>query len=527
MRITCTGHAGLFIETAAGSVLCDPWRTPAYFASWFVFPDNSDVDFAALSPDYLYISHMHRDHFDPELLRSLVSKRATVILPDFPLDDLKRALRSLGFRSFVQTRNGEPTDIDGLRVLVPTVSSPADGPLGDSALALDDGCFRLLNQNDSRPRDLQPLLDFGPYDAHFLQFSGAIWWPVVYDIPQAEKHEAGLRKRESGMARAARFAEIFDARFVFPHAGPPAFLDDDLFAYNDLENSPDNPFPDQTVFMDYLAAHGRPNTRLLIPGSSAELCRDSSHPSSPVQCKVTHPLPDGAVARIFEDKKQYLTSYAERQRIQIGELRSSLPTFGGDLVAALAEWFDPILGLADHISEGIGGPVLLDLGDEAIVVDFVGRQVRRHSGEACRYRFTIERRLVEALVAEHQVDWVNSLFLSLRFSAWRKGRYNEFIYAFFKCLSEERVSYADGWYAEQETEELVLIGDYMVQRRCPHLKADLTRFGEVTDGILRCQMHGWRFDLATGRCLNSKSHNLLSFPVSTEMPTDGEQGSRG
>ena len=40
MRITCLGHAGLHVETRYGTILCDPWVNPAYFESWFVFPDN-------------------------------------------------------------------------------------------------------------------------------------------------------------------------------------------------------------------------------------------------------------------------------------------------------------------------------------------------------------------------------------------------------------------------------------------------------------------------------------------------------
>jgi UDP-MurNAc hydroxylase len=47
-------------------------------------------------------------------------------------------------------------------------------------------------------------------------------------------------------------------------------------------------------------------------------------------------------------------------------------------------------------------------------------------------------------------------------------------------------------------------GDWKVQRRCPHLRADLSRFGTVKDGnVLHCKVHGWEFDLETGRCLNS------------------------
>ena len=40
MRITGLGHAGMFIETAGGSILCDPVIGPTFFGSWFPFPDN-------------------------------------------------------------------------------------------------------------------------------------------------------------------------------------------------------------------------------------------------------------------------------------------------------------------------------------------------------------------------------------------------------------------------------------------------------------------------------------------------------
>ena len=85
MQVTSVGHAGFLIETKAGSILCDPWVNPAYFASWFPFPDNSTLDWDALGDcDYLYVSHLHKDHFDPEHLRAHVNKDAVVLLPDYP-----------------------------------------------------------------------------------------------------------------------------------------------------------------------------------------------------------------------------------------------------------------------------------------------------------------------------------------------------------------------------------------------------------------------------------------------------------
>ena len=52
------------------------------------------------------------------------------------------------------------------------------------------------------------------------------------------------------------------------------------------------------------------------------------------------------------------------------------------------------------------------------------------------------------MLRDDEPDWVNTIFLSTRFEAWRVGGYNEYLYTFFKCLTDERIAYADGWFAE-------------------------------------------------------------------------------
>jgi UDP-MurNAc hydroxylase len=74
--------------------------------------------------------------------------------------------------------------------------------------------------------------------------------------------------------------------------------------------------------------------------------------------------------------------------------------------------------------------------------------------------------------------------------------------------------YAEGWYAHQQGDEPdIQLGDWIVQRRCPHLHGDLSRFGDIDSTRLTCTMHGWQFDLATGRCLTSSAHRLRSRPA--------------
>jgi hypothetical protein len=185
---------------------------------------------------------------------------------------------------------------------------------------------------------------------------------------------------------------------------------------------------------------------------------------------------------------------------------------------------------ADLISGGINGLLLLECADttgggndEAVILDFHLRQVRAWAGEEWDYRFKFDRALIEYCVIHHLEDWVNNVFLSCRFEAERKGAYNDYIYNFFKCLSPERIQYAEGYYSQQSNvDKFWDAGGYRIQARCPHLKADLSRFGVIEDGVLTCTMHGWQFELATGRCLTSDDRRLVAQPLASVA--DGATG---
>ena len=532
MRILITGHAGLFIEANGRSVLCDPWFNGAYFGSWFPFPDNAGLDLERISsPDYLYVSHLHKDHFDARFLAEHVDKSTTVLLPDFPLDDLRRALEGLGFSKFVETHSGRRTELDGLRVAIVTTTSVADGPIGDSAIVVEDGTTRILNQNDCHPRDLSALRALGPYDVHFLQYSGAIWYPMVYRWDAAAKEELSREKRVRQGQRAMQYIRELDAAHVVPFAGPPAFLDDPLYGLNDLHDDPANIFQDQPSFLRVLEENGIDRGHLAVAGSQVEV--------SPGRVEVTHRLVGTDVESIYRDKEGYLRSYQARRR---KEIAAALPPLPGAVdpdvvVARMAAWIEPLLAQAPSVRRALGGTVALDVGRFAVVIDpGVGPasepgvpRVRRGGPEEVQdagHAFFFDEALLCSLVDRQVEDWVNELFLSCRFEATRRGEYNENVFSFFKCLSPRRMAYLEASLAlaerrhargEAAVGELWRADGYLVQRHCPHLGADLLRFGHVEDGVLTCALHGNRYDLATGRCLTAEGFELFTVPAG-ELP---------
>jgi len=518
MRITGLGHAGMFIETVGGNIICDPVLGPSFFGSWFPFPDNRGLDWERFGreADFLYISHRHRDHFDPALLERYIRKDIEVLLPEYPIDDLERDIRALGYTNITYAPAGEIIQRGDLKIMITPLRAPSDGPIGDSSLSVDDGTGSVLNQNDSHPLDLETLLDFGKPDAYFTQVSGAIWWPMVYDLPQDAKQNFAQLKRDAQNKRAMYYIDKVDAEHVFPMAGPPMFLREELFRYNGIGLENDSIFTDQSQFLAHMSEQ-RPAQKgyLFVPGTRVDV-----HHSD---VKVTQTLfTDEEIERIFTDKWAYLAEQRDSRQAEVQAEEASradiLPP--AEMLAAIKEWWEPLIRRARTIRNGVGGNVRFRIGELDMVVDFPKAKVREYAGEECVYWYTIPADLVSTNIRDHEIDWSNSIFLSMQFSVGRSGKFNEFLTTFLKCLSRDRIEYVENWYAEQsdQTEDAEIDG-WTVQRRCPHLRADLTKTGKIEDGVLTCSLHDWKWDLTSGKCLTTQGHPIRASLADASVPT--------
>ncbi|MFG6401392.1 Rieske 2Fe-2S domain-containing protein [Microbacterium sp. P04] len=506
MRITGLGHAGMFIETAGGSILCDPVIGPSFFGSWFPFPDNRGLDWERFGKaDFLYISHRHRDHLDIALLQRYVPQDITVLLPDYPTDDLERDLRAAGYTNIVYTQAGVPLQYGELKLMVTPLRAPSDGPIGDSSLSVDDGTASILNQNDSHPLDLETLLSFSKPEAYFTQVSGAIWWPMVYDLPHEAKQNFAQLKRDAQNKRAMYYIEKVDAPHVFPMAGPPMFLREELFRYNGMGLENDAIFTDQRQFLEHMAeVRPEQNGYLFLPGTEVDITDGT--------LSVTQTLFDeDEIERIFGDKWNYLAEQRDTRQDEIAaEEASRAEVLPPDvMLAELKAWWEPLLRRGRIFREGVGGPVRYTIGELDMVVDFPKAKLREYAGEEVEFWYTIPADLVSTNIRDHEIDWSNSIFLSMQFATGRKGKFNEFIYTFMKCLSRDRIEYVENWYAEQaDVSEDIRLDDWVVQRRCPHLRADLSKTGKIEDGVLTCSLHDWKWDLTSGKCLTTQGHPI-------------------
>src|SRR4029077_18467579 len=104
MQITYLGHAGFLIETPEALLVTDPWLSPqgAFDSAWFQYPCNQHLApflqeklRSSQKPVFIYISHEHRDHFDPEFLKTLPLNKITFLAPHFERPALRQELAKL------------------------------------------------------------------------------------------------------------------------------------------------------------------------------------------------------------------------------------------------------------------------------------------------------------------------------------------------------------------------------------------------------------------------------------------------
>lgn len=147
--------------------LADPWISDGIFdGGWSPYPPIRDSASAVKNCDYLYISHIHEDHFDLAALERL-PKNCTVIIPDlFPNHLIQQRVAKLGFTNILMLRPFTPIEIDkNLTVeVIPPLNAfgqelayygkDVEGVAIDTGLMITWDGIRIILLNDNTPYDL-------------------------------------------------------------------------------------------------------------------------------------------------------------------------------------------------------------------------------------------------------------------------------------------------------------------------------------------------------------------------------------
>lgn len=212
--------ACLVVQTTDVKILCDPWFTDGiYDGSWYTYPKVQDPVLLIGDVDYVYISHIHPDHYDPFFLRDFFKfwGEKTLLVSNQKANYLLKKASADGFKVKVidQLIIGNTT----LNIIPNETSSPFDV---DSALTVNHQGLSFLNLNDNifNP-DQNQLVHSVLEDLRFaaIAFSPAGPYPHTYHTDTTELLQESNRMKLHALSKFFEFLNEYRPSAVLPFAG--------------------------------------------------------------------------------------------------------------------------------------------------------------------------------------------------------------------------------------------------------------------------------------------------------------------
>jgi UDP-MurNAc hydroxylase len=234
MRFTVLSHAGLLVECGGLQLVCDPWLIgSAYWRSWWNYPPVKQSLLETLRPDYVYLTHIHWDHFHGLSLRKF-PRTTPIVIPRERYGRMRRDLKVLGFKNVVELRHGET------KKLGPdfSLTSYQFSPFADSAVVIAADGVKLLNANDAKiiGLPLDKLLQQHPAIDFVLRSHSSANDRVCF-----EYLDNGERYIEDPTIYARSFSNFVKRvrpRYAIPFASNHCHLHRDVYRFNERIQTP-------------------------------------------------------------------------------------------------------------------------------------------------------------------------------------------------------------------------------------------------------------------------------------------------
>ncbi len=146
MRMTILSHAGLMIEGQGRQLICDPWLIGScYWRSWWNYPPVEPELVTSLRPDWIYLTHIHWDHFHGASLK-LFNRETPILIPFDRYTRIRDDLHRIGFTNVTELRHARRCQL-GPEL---AVTSYQFSPFTDSAIVIEAEDAVILNANDAK-----------------------------------------------------------------------------------------------------------------------------------------------------------------------------------------------------------------------------------------------------------------------------------------------------------------------------------------------------------------------------------------
>jgi len=508
MDITYLGHAGFYVEAEQFVLVMDPWLSPegAFDSAWFQFPCNHylapwlcEALRQTKKERFVYVSHEHRDHFDPDFLSKLPLQDITFLVPRFDRPALREELAKFRPKAIVPVDHGQQINVPGgaVRLFLD------DGGINrDSAILVKSRGESFLNMNDCKLYD--EVADIaqaeGPISVFTCQFSGATWHPTCYEYDPAEYTRISSHKLKSKFEMVARAISAVQPKCFIPSAGPACFLDPMLFHIN---FQPVNIFPRTAQFFSFLRErlNGIPTAMVdMMPG---DVWRSISQQFRPLGTQRVDEANFASYLRSYAAR--YERYFADRQpKPAEADIRKTVDL----LQTALQTKLEPLA-----LNARIQVPLYFGLSDvdgKLLRIDFPAKRVDPVSQiqDADYYSLTTPSWQIQR-VLDGKITW-EEFALTFRVRLNRKPDiYQTLIQGFLLMEPEDMNTFCSKLLEIEQRQMRITIEAggtrYSIDRYCPHQGADLAQ-GWLSEGrYWVCPRHRWHFALdKEGQCMTNK-----------------------
>jgi UDP-MurNAc hydroxylase len=228
MRLTTLSHAGLAVDSGGKQLICDPWLTGScYWRSWWNYPPVSPELIATLHPDWIYLTHIHWDHFQSVSLR-LFPLETPVLIPFDRYTRIKDDLTRIGFKTIIELKHGER------HVLSETmaITSYQFSPFTDSAVVIEADGVTIFNANDAKfmGGPLQQILRDHPKIDFALRSHSSANARMTYHCLDAP--DQPIDDNSSYAQAFCAFMERVRPRYAIPFASNHCHLHKDTYGFN-------------------------------------------------------------------------------------------------------------------------------------------------------------------------------------------------------------------------------------------------------------------------------------------------------
>ena len=312
MKITHFSNSFMLVESNGDAIICDPWMGKANAGGWQSFPEFSFGDMSRYleSAKWVYISHLHDDHYHPETLRNLGLLDRKFIIKKFHTPIMRERLKRLGVKIIHEIEPFTISKFGSLNVaLFPQMTSNSSSLRDDINFDMDTSIvFQsehaiFLNQVDNPLSVLDMkfinrwILDrLGRVDIACFKIGAASEYPHLYlGIDHASEKR---RIVDASLDHLREFLAILSPKYCFPAGGTyiiPGWLSN--FSCNIAQPSFDE-------IKDCLDFHGSNTVPFMLEGGQSINIKNHLI-SGPLELSITPLLGDRDRAIIFHADDPY------------------------------------------------------------------------------------------------------------------------------------------------------------------------------------------------------------------------------